>query len=296
MVEFNGRMLAAQVRGLCRLLKLDRPAVMVTIPTAAPAVSCLRPRRLVFNRSDEFSAFREADANFIRPLEQRLLCKSDVVLYVNRGLYQRERWTVREAQYIGHGVDFGHFARPADAGDSAPAPLRDLPRPIIGFYGALDDYTIDLDLLIKVARANAGASVVIIGPRAMDISRLVAEPNVKYLGPIPYVQLPQHAAQFDVALMPWLQNQWIAACNPIKLKEYLALGMPIVTTRFAELKPYEDLVYAADSHEEFLQAISVALNERDPLRVAQRRKAVKADSWEAIAERVGRMLMLPSGN
>jgi glycosyltransferase involved in cell wall biosynthesis len=292
MVEFNGRVLAAQVRGLCRLLGFARPAVMVTIPTAAPAVAHLRPRRLVFNRSDEFSAFREADASFVRPLEHRLLCKSDVVLYVNRGLYQREQHAVRDAQYIGHGVDFKHFARDAEASAQAPSALKDLPRPIIGFYGALDDYTIDLELLIKVAQANRSASVVIIGPRAMDISRLVAEPNVKYLGPIPYAELPRYAAQFDVALMPWLQNEWIAGCNPIKLKEYLALGMPVVTTRFAELQPFEHLVYAADSHEQYLAAIQRGLAERDPQRVAQRRQAVRTDSWDAIADRVGGMLKL----
>ncbi len=74
-----------------------------------------------------------------------------------------------------------------------------------------------------------------IGPKAMDISRLQAEPNVVYLGPVQYAKLPAYAAQFNVALMPWLQNEWIKGCNPIKLKEYLALGFPVVAMRFPEL-------------------------------------------------------------
>jgi glycosyltransferase involved in cell wall biosynthesis len=294
MVELNGVLLAAQVRVLSRLIGIRRPAAFVTIPTAAPAAERIGAARVVFNRSDVFSAFREADASLIAPLERRLLGRAECVLYVNRELYQRERDGVNEAHYLGHGVDFGHFAAPRRCG--APEALRDIPRPVIGFYGALDDYTIDLDLLVKVARQHSRASMVIIGPRAMDLSRLTAEPNVRYLGPVPYAELPRYAAEFDVAVMPWLRNDWIAGCNPIKLKEYLALGMPVVTTRFPELEPYEHLVYAAESHDEFLAGINQALAERDACAVSRRRAAVAADSWDHVASRVGDLLGLRAHN
>jgi hypothetical protein len=213
------------------------------------------------------------------------------VVYVNRRLFERERAGVRDAQYIGHGVDFDHFAsaRP-EPRPFPPQAIVDLPRPIVGFYGALDDYTVDLELLIKTARKIAPATLLIIGPKVMDISRLVAEPNVRYLGPVPYAELPKYAAAFDVALMPWLQNDWIAGCNPIKLKEYLALGFPVVTIRFPELQKYEGLVYGADSHDEFLAKVGWALQERDPGAVARRREAVQADSWDALADRCGQLL------
>jgi hypothetical protein len=295
MVEVNGRLVGLQVSALLRKLKIKRPAVWATVPTCAPMVERRRWAASVWNRSDEFSAFPEADATLIAPLEQRLLRGCDSAVYVNRTLFERERGSVKAAEFIGHGVDFDHFASarpgtkpPADV----PEELKDLPRPIVGFYGALDDYTVDLELLIKVARHIRPATLLIIGPKAMDISRLVAEPNVKYLGPVPYAKLPRYAAQFDVALMPWLQNDWIKGCNPIKLKEYLSLGFPVVSIRFGELERYEHLVYGADSHAEFLEGINRAVKEHDPARVEERRNAVRADSWDSLADKAAALLGL----
>jgi len=295
MVELNGRLVGLQVSTLLRKLKIKRPAVWATVPTCAPMVERRRWAASVWNRSDEFSAFPEADANLIAPLEQRLLKACDSAVYVNRILFERERRSVKAAEFIGHGVDFNHFAsaRP-DTKPPATIPdeLKDLPRPLVGFYGALDDYTVDLELLIKVARHIRPATLLIIGPKAMDISRLVAEPNVKYLGPVPYAKLPHYAAQFDCALMPWLQNDWIKGCNPIKLKEYLSLGFPVVSIRFAELERYEHLVYGADSHDEFLTQIGRALKENNPQLVEQRRESVRNDSWDALADKAASLLGL----
>ena len=298
MVEVNGRLVGAQVRALCRKLGMRSPAVWATVPTCAPMVERGRWAAAVFNRSDDFSAFPEADASLIAPLEQRLLRRADTVVYVNRVLYNREHASLKSAEFIGHGVDFDHFAgarRGASPPPNPPEDIKDLPRPIVGFYGALDDYTIDLDLMIKTARQVAPGTLLVIGPKAMDIAPLLAEKNVVYLGPVPYATLPKYAAQFDVALMPWLLNEWIKGCNPIKLKEYLALGFPVAAMRFPELERYETLVYPASSHDEFIGAVKAALNERDAAVVERRRASVRNDSWDALADRASALLGLSTG-
>jgi hypothetical protein len=294
MVTLNGRLLDAQIAVLLRRLGIRRPAAWVTVPTAAGAVERRAWSRVLFNRSDDFAAFPEVDRGFVERLERRLLARADDVLYVNRALQERERHLVRAGHYVGHGVDFDHFAsaRPIDGPTVAPAALGDLPRPIIGFYGALDGYTVDLPLLIRVARAFPRATLLVIGPKQMDIAALEAEPNVRYVGPIPYQELPRYAACFDAALMPWLRNEWIDGCNPIKLKEYLALGMPVASVRFRELLPYESLVYAAETHEEFLAQVARALADGDRALVQRRRQAVAPDSWDAIAAQVAGLVGL----
>ena len=136
-------------------------------------------------------------------------------------------------------------------------------------------------------------TLLLIGPQAMDMASLKSEPNVVYLGPIPYSELPEYASAFDVAIMPWLKNEWMEAASPIKLKEYLALGRPVVSIRFPELKPYESLIYAADSHEEFLCSLDAALGEDDPSLLVERRKAVANSSWDTLAEKVARLFSFP---
>jgi len=288
MIERNGRMLHAQVRLACKRIGIENPAVWITVPTAAHAVD---PdwSPVVFNRSDEFSAFPEVDFDLISGLEKRLLDRADHVLYVNHELMEREAEVASEPEYLGHGVDFDHFAQGSERPE--PEELRDLPRPIIGFYGALDDYTVDLDLMIATARDNPSATVLVIGPQAMEIDRLTAEPNVVYLGPIPYEELPAYAARFDVGLMPWHDNDWIRRCNPIKLKEYLAAGFPVVTTDFPELAPYRDTVHIGAGPEGFAAAVRAALEEPADL-VDARRDQVRTSGWDQIADRAATLLQV----
>lgn len=292
--RLNGILLRLQVSLLCRALGIRHPVAFVTVPTACYAVDKGPWSSVIFNRSDDYAAFPEADGDFIRPLESHLLDRSNKVLFVNRLLYEREHKTVRKPYYIGHGVDLDHFlpASTIKSNHDAPTAIRELQRPIVGFYGALDDYTIDLDLMIRVARHVKPGVLLVIGPQAMDIARLLKEPNVIYLGAIPYADLPSYAAQFDVGIMPWLKNEWIEKCNPIKLKEYLAMGFPVVSMRFSELKPYESLVYGADSHDEFVAALDRALQDREIDLSQQRRDAVANDSWDRIAARVGELLKI----
>ena len=292
-LRFNGHFLALQINLLRWWLGMRDPAAWVTTPTAVEPVERMRWSRIVFNRSDEFSQFPEANTRFIADLEERLLRLSDDVLYTSHTLMNREAHLCRSAEYLGHGVDYDRFsrAREIDRPAELPESIRHLPRPIVGYYGALDDYAIDKELLIRVARQIAPGTLLIIGPKAMDTASIEAEPNVHYMGQVPYTEVPRYAGAFDVAIMPWLMNDWIESCNPIKLREYLAVGFPVVTTTFPELAPYRDLVYGVTSHEDFLASLDEALHERDPERVRQRRAAVRDSTWDGITRRVSEILM-----
>jgi len=114
----------------------------------------------------------------------------------------------------------------------------------------------------------------------------MAKRNVRMLGQKPYEQIPHYGKCFDVAIMPWRQNRWIEACNPIKLKEYLALGLPIVSTPFPELRKYLDVVYEASSPEEFAGSIRKALDENNPERAATRRQKIRDARWNNKAQLV----------
>jgi hypothetical protein len=158
----------------------------------------------------------------------------------------------------------------------------------------MDDYRMDRDLMIKVAKhlQNKGGSLVLFGPAQMDLAPVLREPNAHHLGQLPPQKLAEHAANFDVGIIPFLQNEFNVLCNPTKLKEYLALGFPIVTMRLPAFEPHADCVYLCDSHNEFLAAIDQALVEDDPVTAQKRRQAVAGDSWDNVASKMASMLAI----
>jgi glycosyltransferase involved in cell wall biosynthesis len=217
----------------------------------------------------------------VADLERQLLQHSDRVLYSSRAFLESERaLTGDRARFLDHGVDrqhFGGLGRPTGA-------LTDLGirRPILGFFGGLDDYVVDFALLAKIARAFPQASLVLIGDATLALGELRALPNVHLLGFRPYAEIPRLGADFDVALMPWLDNDWIRCCNPIKLKEYLALGLEVVTTWFPEADYYREHLHIGRTHGEFLAAIAAVLE--GSRSTGDRQALLEHASWDERAE------------
>ena len=276
----NARLVGAQVRAMARRIgiDLDDAVLMVTVPTAWEVVRDLPRRSLVMNRSDLHSAFEETDQHVIRRLEGQLLEHADAVIYAAHSLMDDElAQTGDRAVFLDHGVDLQHFG--GDAGPE-PADLAVIPRPRIGFFGGLDDYVVDLDLLERVARELPEASLVLIGDATCSMASLESRSNVHWLGFRPYEQIPAYGAGFDVALMPWLRNDWIQSSNPIKLKEYLAIGLPVVSTDFPEVHHYADSVAIAADAAEYVTLVRAALAGDGVGSVASRRARVAGASWD----------------
>ena len=260
------------------------PVIAVTIPTAIGAARSLPHSALVVNRSDKYSSFAEADTASIRALEEECLAEADLVFYSANALRRSEApLTGHRSRALDHGVDTELF-RPSQ--EPIPADLQAIPRPRIGYFGAIRDHLVDLGLLEEVARRLPQASLVLVGPVVCPeerMSRLRALPNVHLLGARPHDEIPGYGRGFDVALMPWQQNEWIEHANPIKMKEYLALGLPIVSTDFPEVHRYADLVRIAKDHDDFICAVTDTLSDGGLATPAERRSAVEAATWDAAA-------------
>ena len=254
---WNARSIRRQVERTANKLGIVDPHIIVTVPTAWDVAQQMRRTTLVYNRSDKHSAFGEADQGLIAGLERELLTKSDGVLYSSRAFLASERdLTGDRAHFLDHGVDTAHFRA---RGRTEALTGLGCKRPIIGFFGGLDDYVVDFDLLERVAVERPDYTLVLIGDATLSMERLVRHPNVQWLGFREYAEIPELGADFDVAIMPWLDNDWIRCCNPIKLKEYLSLGQEVVTTWFPEVEHYRDFVHVARNGDEFLQRIDAVV-------------------------------------
>ncbi len=280
--RLNAGLVRAQVRAVCWALGLREPVIMVTIPTAWDVVRPMRRRALVFNRSDRHSSFPESDRPTIEALERNLLERSDHVIYVSNALMEEERGATGErAYFLDHGVDVEHFRRrPVDR---QPEDLLRIPGPRVGFFGALDDYLVDFDLLERLAVELPDVSLVLIGNATVPMERFTEYSNVHWLGFRPYEEIPAYGSGFDVAIMPWLDNSWIRHSNPIKLKEYLALGLPVVSTDFNEIRNYSDRVRIAAEPTVFIEAVRATLREGGLRPAEALRESVLGASWSSRA-------------
>ena len=277
--RLNARFIRTQVRAAARLAGIrGAPAIGATIPTAWPVVEPMARSSLIFNRSDLQSAFPEADGRWVAGLEAELLAHSDRVLYVSHELMARDRPVVGErAVFIDHGVDLGHLT---PAGPVQPE-IAEIPGPRIGFFGGIDDYVVDLDLVAATARALPDAHIVLVGDATCPMDALTALPNIHWLGFHDYRDIPSMGRGFDVAIMPWLDNEWIRFANPVKLKEYLALGLPVVTIAYPEVEDWRHVVRAAATADDFIAAVAEAL--ADPGDPEPRLRAVAPFSWSGRA-------------
>jgi glycosyltransferase involved in cell wall biosynthesis len=164
--------------------------------------------------------------------------------------------------------------------------IKKIRKPVIGFYGGIDNHTFDIRFAEEVVSRMPEYSFVFVGKASVDCSGLLKMPNVTMVGQKQYEEIPHYGKYFDVAIMPWNRNRWIEVCNPIKLKEYLALGKPIVSTPFSELDKYNGCVYRAGEPGEFAAMIKKALEEDCIELKNKRRKLVERSTWQSKADLV----------
>jgi len=168
--------------------------------------------------------------------------------------------------------------------------LGRLTHPIVGYYGAIADW-FDLELMIQIARLRPNYSFVLLGGVFdTDTSELSRLPNVRLLGQQPYETMPQYLYHFDACLIPFKTNSTTAATDPVKVYEYLSGGKPVVSVALPELEPYRDLLYIADSREDFVTQLDRALTEDDPAMIERRRSFAAENTWQNRYEIIGSAL------
>ena len=282
----NEKLLTFQVSQITRKLHLGHPIVWVACPAACDIAIKMKKMKLIYQRTDVMELAPNVDSNTIMGYDRKLKANADLTVFVNSALYNRESNQCKKAIFLDHGVDYESFAK-AEESSWIPEDIAEIKKPIVGFFGAINgNNTTNVELIEKLAELLPQISIVLIGSISSDCSSLLSKDNVWWLGQKVYEEIPHYGKCLDVCLMPWRQNRWIEACNPIKLKEYLALGKPVVSTPFTELQKYQDVVYQANTPQEFAECIKRALAENSPERIAARRKRVESSTWDNKAELV----------
>ena len=189
---------------------------------------------VVYDCMDELSAFLYAPPE-LRQLEADLLRRADVVFTGGYSLFEAKKACHGNIHPFPSSVELGHFQRARTDDLPSPADQAGIPHPRLGFYGVLDE-RLDLDLVRQIAAARPSWQFVMIGPIAkIAWSDLPQAPNIHYLGPKTYRDLPAYLAGWDVALMPFAINEATRFISPTKTPEYLAAGRPVVSTPITDV-------------------------------------------------------------
>lgn len=219
-------------------------------------------------------------------IEAALMKKSDVVVANSTYLADLARQFNPHSYYVGQGCDVSLFDKKLIK--EAPADIKDLPGPVIGYIGVLYTLRLDIEVLAHIAQSRPDWSVVLVGPEDEEFkaSKLHEMKNVYFLGSKKMEDLPAYLNSFDVALNPQKLNEVTIGNYPRKIDEYLAMGKPTVATKTRAMEVFQDYVYLAKNKEEYVELIDKALKENTAKKEKEREKVARSHTWDANAEEI----------
>jgi len=250
-------------------------------PVWSKVVQKFKDRKVVYDMMDLYSGFSEAKPELVIA-EEQLVKESKLVLTTADNLYKYAKRFNSNVEMVRNGCDFERFSDIKKNGvlDS----LDD--RPIVGYFGALNDW-LDVDALEYAVKENRDKYFVLIGSiNTGKVKKLYRYSNVFFFGEVKHSELGGYLAYFDVCTIPFILNDLIKSTNPVKFYEYIASGKPVVSARLPELEIYKDICYLYDSSEDFSKCIYKGLYDEEKKSVTKRIEVAKENSWEKRIEKL----------
>lgn len=214
----------------------------------------------------------EAEENLLETADMNVFSAAWLERECNRGLPSRNAKSI----IIRNAANSQDFDGIPQISSTAPSPVT------IGYIGSLNSW-FDLEALTAAARAHPEWRFLLVGPAAESFPReaLRMYQNVSLIGEVPHGDLPQWMARFTVATIPFIVQPLTRATNPIKMYEYFAAGLPVVSSPLGEVERYAELIYTARTPAEFVRQLEIAAAENDPAKRLARRRIAQKESWAA---------------
>ena len=289
----NRRAISAQIGSLARSRGLSKPILWIAIPTAAEMIGTLDESAVVYHVSDKYDANtmdHATDPAQIRRLHEHAIDAADLVFYSGRKLFDEATRGRERSHLLEQGVDFDHWRHVGNGHLPVAPEIASIPRPRLGYFGAIEPWLVDQELIKRAGRERPEWQWIFIGnkSRGLEIEGL---PNTHFLPPVPYADLPRYAAGFDVCVLPWETEQSFTSYgSAIKVREYLATGKPVVISPLPEYEPMSDVLRIARTRSDFIALVEDALREDDPELPKRRQAAVAGGTWDARAEWVSDLI------
>jgi glycosyltransferase involved in cell wall biosynthesis len=272
---------------------LSSPILWIAIPTAAELIGEFHESLVVYHVSDKYDANtmdHATDPALIRRLHEKAIASADLIFYSGRKLWEENQLARDRSYLLEQAVDFEHWARIGRGEVEIAAEIAAIPQPRIGYFGAIEPWLVDQEMIKRASSERPEWHWVFIGNRSrgLDIENL---PNVHFLPAVSYNELPHFAAGFDVCVLPWeTELPFTSYGSAIKVREYLATGKPVVISPLPEYEAMANVLRIGRTRDQFLALIAEALAEDDPDAAARRQAAVVDGTWDARAEWVSELI------
>ncbi|HEX2099593.1 MAG TPA: glycosyltransferase, partial [Candidatus Synoicihabitans sp.] len=267
--------------------EFDRPILWFYDPMAVTAFAGqLDEQLIVYDCMDELSQFKGAPPALVQR-ERQLLEQADVVFCGGRKMREKRLPLNSNCHFYGTGVEVDHFGRALSDDLPVDPQIAALRGPVLGYFGVIDE-RIDYELLAALADARADWSIAMVGPTAkVDPASFPQRPNLHWLGPRPYAELPAITKGFAVCLMPFALNAATEYINPTKALEYMATGRPVVSTALDEVKSnFGRISRIGRDHDEFIHYCIRESDTPSRLRIERGLRLARENTWEKIAARM----------
>lgn len=281
----NKHLLVWQVKKIYKVNNLVDPVLWFVVPHVSYIVDEVKSKCRVYYCVDDYIELPGVNKKLITYLDNKISTLCDVLFVTSEPLYEKKKSYGDKVFLSKHGVDYEHFNAVISQDLETPDDVKDIKGPVIGFFGLIEEW-IDLDLIEYLAKKRKDLCFLFIGRTAVDVTKLAELDNVRFIGSVDYEVLPAYSHVFDVGLIPVKTNELIRNFNPLKLREYLAMGLPVVSVYFPEIDEFDKYVYVSNEYDEFLEKIDIALNNNSIDNKNERASSVESSSWENRYKRV----------
>ena len=290
--RFNLWQVQRSVSKAVRRLGFDHHTLVVTVPSQCDFVGQLQESASLYYCIDDYALWPGMNSDHVRSMETELIRRVDAVVVASHGLYDRLKSFGKPVHILSHGVDTQHFQDASRRAATSRSVFE------IVYFGLIDE-RLDEALLCEIATAMPSARLRLIGPLTVPLPRLTSLANVIFEGPVDYRDLPSVVADAGLFILPFNLNALALSCSPIKIKEYLACGRPVVATALPEVRHLSDVVHVAEDRAAFLQLVQAAAEKRLAFDADKVAAYVSAESWRSkahqfaalVAETMGRKVI-----
>ena len=283
---FNKRIFKLAISKWTKSSDFYNPIVISFLPTPLiqSVIKAINPKLTIYYCANNM-AESSISASQIRPYEDHFFGSVDIVFTAAYVIQEYAKRFSEKVFYSPPGIDFDKFETALESNKDIPNDLNNITSPIIGYIGALGR-VIDQELLCTLADECSDSTIVLIGPKYTNTTLLEGKSNIVFLGSRPHDQLPYYIKGFDVGIVPYICNNFTEGVYPSKLNEYMAMGIPSVSTNLREVreskKVYGEAAIIANNTEEFIEAVKSSIVEKNYTSSAnQRVKIAKENSWES---------------